>query len=85
MNSDVRLTRLRYEAELLEEGDAEAASESTSASSTPTGMMAKLQEDIAGLSMEEKVARLEEVYVDLDALVSTRFLQGCGFLPLVTR
>lgn len=70
MKSDARLTRLRYEAELLEAdpGDeAKAPSQEVARPSAP--WMAKLQEDISGLSIEEKVERLEEVYVDLDALV----------------
>lgn len=68
MNSDARLTRLRYEAELLEADPLEGApSEEVVRPSAP--WMAKLQQDISGLSIEEKVERLEEVYVDLDALV----------------
>lgn len=70
MNSDTRLTQLRYEAELLEadpEEEAKASSKDVVRPSAP--WMAKLEEAISGLSIEEKVERLEEVYVDLDALV----------------
>lgn len=38
-------------------------------SSATSGLMRGLEDAVADMSMEEKVARLEEVYEDLDALV----------------
>lgn len=81
--SDSRITLLQKEAEILEEdadGSVAAPAHETKAGSKasphppvpPTvadTMMERLRQGLSELSMQDKVARLEEVYEDLDALV----------------
>lgn len=97
--SDARITVLQREAELLE-ADAEGASaapplpggepKASPPPPAPRGggesfMVSELQNEIAKLSLEEKAARLAEVYEDLDVLASSIMLPRMFLSPEICR